>query len=627
MDRLEGARLGDYELAERIGGGGMAEVYRAKQLTAFGREVAIKIIRPGFSEHAEFRARFLREAQAISRLSHPNILPLIEFGEERQVLYLVMPLVREGTLRDLLRDHSEPLPPSKAIPLFTQLCNAVQYAHTQGIIHRDIKPQNVLLQQGTHVLLGDFGIARDSAESHLTGAGAGIGTVEYMAPEQALGQGDVRSDIYSLGVVLYQMLTGMVPYSGSTPLQVLMRQTNEALPDPRTLNPSLPPRLVQILQTALAKDPNTRFQSAQALGMAVQQVQVEMQAQPGQRPSAWLPGAGVSTPAKPSGPTPTPPAPPYPGVALPYAPTAPVSLPPGAASGGFAGQYGNPPVGAGSYSAPPAESFGVSRPTGAFYPPPGAPPSQPGWSAPTSGFIAPPQGGQSMPPYAPSYSPPGFPGGPGTPAPRKNQTALIAIMAALVLIVVLGGSLVALGANGKGPLAGLGGQPTPTAQASPTATPTPTATSTPSAPPGYKRYTNVANTFSIDYPVGWQETKFSEGDGAQFEGPLIQIVIVTDFGALGGGDPKVFDDAFCEGSNGSGGFGGKPTSPVQVTIGGQSWTQEECDNSDHTLHAAVEAVIYNGHLYVLAYTSAKPAFSLNKSQYFAPMEQSFKFLT
>jgi len=272
MAGLEGTRLGAYELIQRTGKGGMAEVYRARQLTAFNREVAVKVIHAHFTEDPSFRERFLREAQAITRLSHPNILPLIEFGEEHGVLYLVMPLAREGTLRDLLTRRNGPLLPEEAIPLFTQLCDAVQYAHEQGIIHRDIKPQNVLLQSRTHVLLGDFGIARDLTQTHITTTGAGIGTVEYMAPEQALGQTDTRSDIYSLGVVLYQMLTGQVPYTGSTPFQVLMRHTTEPLPDPRQLNPNLPADVVSVLQRALAKDPTQRFQSAQALGRAIHQV-------------------------------------------------------------------------------------------------------------------------------------------------------------------------------------------------------------------------------------------------------------------------------------------------------------------------------------------------------------------
>jgi serine/threonine protein kinase len=272
MPGLEGTRLGAYELIERVGEGGMADVYRARQLTAFGREVALKVIRPEFTGDEPFRRRFLREAHAISRLSHPHILPLIEFGDERGLLYLVMPLVREGTLRDLLQHHSGPLPLEEAIPLFTQLCDAVQYAHQEGIIHRDIKPQNILLQRYTHVLLADFGIARDRFDTKMTSTGAGIGTVEYMAPEQAGGRTDARSDIYSLGVVFYQMITGALPHTGTTPLQVLIKKENDAAPDPRKYTPTLPTEIAEILQVALASDPGQRFESAGALGNAVQQV-------------------------------------------------------------------------------------------------------------------------------------------------------------------------------------------------------------------------------------------------------------------------------------------------------------------------------------------------------------------
>jgi serine/threonine protein kinase len=276
MAGLEDKRLGAFHLIDRIGSGGMAEVYRARQLTAFGRDVAIKVIRPEFSEDETFRTRFLREAYAISRLSHPNILPLIQFGDENGLLYLVMPWVREGTLRDLLKRANGPLALEVAIPLFVPLCNAVQYAHEEGIIHRDIKPQNVLLQRGAHVLLTDFGIAHNlAAQTQITATGVGIGSVEYMAPEQAHGQSDARSDIYSLGVVLYQLLTGTVPFSGTAPLQVLLKHSAEPLPDLHRLNPSLPLAAIQIVQKALAKDPQQRFASAQALGHALQQIKPE----------------------------------------------------------------------------------------------------------------------------------------------------------------------------------------------------------------------------------------------------------------------------------------------------------------------------------------------------------------
>ncbi len=276
MTVSEGMRLGAYELIELIGEGGMAEVYRAKQLSAFGREVALKVIRHEYTGDEPFRRRFLREAHAISRLSHPHILPLIEFGEERGMLYLVMPLVREGTLRDLLSNHRGPLTLNEAAPLFVPLCDAVQYAHQEDIIHRDIKPQNILLQRHTHVLLADFGIARDRFDTHMTTTGVGLGSVEYMAPEQAEGRADARSDIYSLGIVLYQLLAGVTPYSGAMPLEVLLKKASEPPPDPRIYNPNLPVEIVDILHMALAKDPSQRFEAAGALGEAVEQVRCQM---------------------------------------------------------------------------------------------------------------------------------------------------------------------------------------------------------------------------------------------------------------------------------------------------------------------------------------------------------------
>ncbi len=272
MAGMEGARLGAYELSERVGSGGMAEVYRAKQLSAFGREVAVKVIRRGFSEDPLFRQRFLREAQAIARLSHPHILPLIEFGEERDILYLVMPYFSGGTLRSLIERVQGPLSLKDATEILEQLCDAVQYAHEQGIVHRDIKPQNVLIQRGKHLLLADFGIARDTSDERLTMTGAGVGTVEYMAPEQAMGKGDQRSDVYSLGVIFYQMLSGQVPFTGSTPMETLMKQATE-LPAPiRTLNPALPAETEKVLNKALEKDPRDRFQSPNELFQAAQQL-------------------------------------------------------------------------------------------------------------------------------------------------------------------------------------------------------------------------------------------------------------------------------------------------------------------------------------------------------------------
>ncbi len=583
MTGLEGTRLGDYELVERVGGGGMAEVYRARQLTAFGREVALKVIRPGLSENEKFRARFLREAQAISRLSHPNILPLIEFGEERETLYLVMPLVREGTLRDLIRQRDGALPLEEAVTLFLQLCSAVQYAHEQGIIHRDIKPQNVLLQQHTHVLLADFGIARDNAETRITREGAGLGTIEYMAPEQAIGQADKRSDIYSLGVVLYQLLTGVVPYSGSTPLQVLLKRTNEPLPDPRTLNPSLSAQIVPVLQTALAKDPAHRFQTALALGRAVQQAQPNAKSGPSSAP-IWPPPASSPVPRISDAPLMPPPPPAY---ATPvYAGPGSAPLQPGIPSGGMPGQSAGV---VSNYGPLPAGSYPSSGGVAPFSPPAGSGPMQ-----------------------RPGPFPPPGPGA-GQPSAGKRKKGLIAALTIGLLVVVLGG-LLATGFTGHGPLAALG------ATATARATPRPTATATPVVPSGFKPYENPNHTFRLAYPAGWSATGYFIGSGGKFDGPGTQEIVATNEGATQSKNAGPNADGYCIG------FSGQTRPQKQVTIGGETWIQEECDDFTGLSHSQVNAIIYKGNLYLFAFTTPKGSFTKAESQYFVTVQSTFMFL-
>ncbi len=451
MAGLEGARFGSYELLQRLGGGSMAEVYRSRQLSAFGRDVALKVIHPGYSGDQEFRARFLREAQAIARLSHPHILPLIEAGEEHGMLYLVMPLVREGTLRDLLQRRGA-LPLQEALPLFTQLCSAVQYAHDEGVIHRDMKPQNILLQRGVHVLLTDFGIARDLLDTRVTLTAGGVGSAEYMAPEQAIGQASAQSDIYSLGVVLYQMLTGAVPFSGTNPLEVLLRRANDPLPDPRLYQPNLPIGIVQALQTALAKDPQQRFERAATFSQAARQTSF---ASLGNLTTRRMPDAA------PAGPPPVP----------------PVIMPPAAGRGWGAqptngAAWPNAPTWPGQGSPRLQGGAGGGQPSGYGGFPPGS-------SRPPPGYAGPPAGRGGQPP-----------GGEGWPDDERHRdgrrSLLIALIAALVLLIVL--SSLAYGYFGLGwrPDAGsAGGQPatpSPTATPTPTNTPTPTPTSPPPSP-------------------------------------------------------------------------------------------------------------------------------------------------
>ena len=260
--------LGQYYLLERIGRGGMAEVYRARERTS-NREAAIKIIRTDLTDDPTLSRRFLREARTLSRLSHPHILSPIAWGKANGICYLVMPWVRDGTLSEFLSARGGALTLEEALPLFGQLCSAAQYAHELGIIHRDIKPQNVLVQRGAHLLLADFGVALDLNETRLTFTGAGPGSAIYMAPEQAVGRATTRSDVYSLGVVLYQMLTGMVPFSGATPFEVLLKHQLAPVPDPRQFQPDLPAEVVHALSSALEKEPEARCASAQALWEAL----------------------------------------------------------------------------------------------------------------------------------------------------------------------------------------------------------------------------------------------------------------------------------------------------------------------------------------------------------------------
>jgi serine/threonine protein kinase len=607
-------RLGDYELIERIGSGGMAEVYRARQLTAFGREVALKVVRAGLSENEEFRARFLREAQAISRLSHPNILPLIEFGDEDGTLYLVTPLVRGGTLRDLLKQHKGALPLGEAGPLFLPLCNAVQYAHEEGIIHRDIKPQNILLQQHNHVLLADFGIARDRNAAQITSARSGIGTVDYMAPEQAVGQADARSDIYSLGVLLYQMLTGHLPYEGSTPLHVLARHSSEPLPDPRAFNPALTPSVVEILQTAMAKQPDERFQSASALGNAVQQVidASASRSRPGFPSAASSPDLGAGQPDRPPGISVS-----LPSIDSTSAEQASIDILETRPEPGFqrslSGPEGRPP--GISIPLPATNNIAPGQPATPYAPPvnnetqpahsppatmPGNPPTQPTYlfGAPP-GYQSPGMVGSPPAPYL---------GGPMPPAPKHRRTGLIIMLGLLALVLVVGGIGLAL-VKVLQP-----GSSASTGHHAPTPTPT--------IPPGFRLYTDPNHTFRIIYPSSWQQQPSPLGsDGMEFDGPRSQMFTAINEGSAQPGDVGATNDNFCTGYSGA-------TNPqTTVTIGGQRWSQEACDAFLGLGHGVSESIVYKGNLYLLVYTDEPESFNSDNTQYFARMEQSFTFLT
>jgi serine/threonine protein kinase len=231
---LVGQTLGQYRLMERIGRGGMATVYKAYQ-PSLDRYVAVKVLPTYLAQDPDFAARFRREARAIARLNHPHILPVHDFGQEGELSYIVMRYVEGGTLKKML---GRPLALDRVVDILAQVGDALDYAHQQGVIHRDVKPANVLMDQGRWAFLSDFGLAKMAAASvQLTKTGVGLGTPAYMSPEQAQGKPvDAQSDIYSLGIMLFEMLTGQVPFDADTPLAVLIKHLTAPLPLPRKVS-------------------------------------------------------------------------------------------------------------------------------------------------------------------------------------------------------------------------------------------------------------------------------------------------------------------------------------------------------------------------------------------------------
>ena len=260
------AMIGDYLLTARIGRGAMGTVYHARHATQ-GQEVAIKLLPPELANDPTVRGYFWRGATSAAALRHPNILPTWYYGEQQGTLYLITPYIRGGTLFERLV-HG-PLAPAEALGYLRQLTAALDYAHAQGIIHRDIKPANLLLDEHGRLYLADFGIAKAMEyATRYTRTGQGVGTAQYMAPEQARGQADARSDLYAAGIILYELLTGRTPYNGTSPIEVLMQHREDPLP----LVPlyGLPPAIVPVLQAALAKDPAARYQRGADLAAAAE---------------------------------------------------------------------------------------------------------------------------------------------------------------------------------------------------------------------------------------------------------------------------------------------------------------------------------------------------------------------
>lgn len=263
---------GRYRLDEPIGRGGMAAVWRATD-TVLGREVAVKRLHAGLVSDEELIERFRREALLVARLSHPNLVHVLDRGDDAEGPYLVMELVEGENLKDRIRRVGA-LRPEEASTLCLQVALALSHAHGQGVIHRDIKAQNVLLTADGQAKLADFGIARmieAEAESGLTRTDMMVGSADYLSPEQADGRPvDGRTDVYSLGIVLYECLTGRLPFVGDSFVAVAMKQCREALPDPRAISPNVPSWLAVHCMRAAEKDPAQRFPSAAAFAAALE---------------------------------------------------------------------------------------------------------------------------------------------------------------------------------------------------------------------------------------------------------------------------------------------------------------------------------------------------------------------
>ena len=277
-DDLLGTTLGNYRILAPLGQGGMARVYRAYQ-ERLDREVAIKVLPPWYAADRNFVERFNLEAKLVARLSHPNIVTVHDASEQQGHLYIVMQLVNGGTLKhrlDQLHMQGQTMDAVEAVPIFVQLASALNYAHEQGVVHRDVKPVNVLMDRSGRPILSDFGIAKvlASTRESLTRPGAGVGTPEYMSPEQCLGGAvDGRADIYALGTLLFEALTGQTPFLGDNYPALAHSHIYDIPPRPARLNPAISPQLEHIILTALMKNPAQRYQYASDMAEALEYTQ------------------------------------------------------------------------------------------------------------------------------------------------------------------------------------------------------------------------------------------------------------------------------------------------------------------------------------------------------------------
>ncbi len=298
MEQLQpGQMLGAYRIINQVGQGGMATVYKAYQ-ASMDRNVAIKVLPSQLAESKEFTQRFQQEARIIARLEHPHILPVFDYGESNGISYFVMRYLEAGTLKEKM-GSGQPLPLNEIDRLFGQLADALSYAHSMGVIHRDLKPANALIDSRDNLFLTDFGIAKilEDASPRLTQTDAIMGTPAYISPEQAQAQKvDQRSDIYSLGIILYEMVTGQVPYTADTPLAVILKHVTHPLPLPSSVKTDIPEAIEHVLLKALAKNPDDRFATVAEFASTWKRALILKDTPPGRLDALTAPAPATVTP-------------------------------------------------------------------------------------------------------------------------------------------------------------------------------------------------------------------------------------------------------------------------------------------------------------------------------------------
>ncbi|QKG83522.1 Stk1 family PASTA domain-containing Ser/Thr kinase [Kroppenstedtia pulmonis] len=269
---MEGKRLGGrYEILKRVGGGGMAVVYQAKDLV-LERHVAVKVMNDSISHDEEFIRRFNREAKAAGSLSHPNVVNVYDVGNEEHTHYMVMEFIDGQSLMEKIEQRGY-IPAREAAEIALQICDGLAHAHENGIVHRDIKPHNIMVARGDRYKVADFGISRLSSSSTITQTGSVMGSVHYFSPEQAQGhQISYQSDIYSLGIVLYEMVTGRLPFDGDEAIAIALKHLQEPVPDPREIVPDLPQSICDVIVQAMEKDVNYRYATVEEMAADLREV-------------------------------------------------------------------------------------------------------------------------------------------------------------------------------------------------------------------------------------------------------------------------------------------------------------------------------------------------------------------